>query len=87
MKVRLTKPLVQIGRIIPAGVVISDAPPEFMRKLIVSGKAEPVQIAPESHSESPYPVNECQPIPNAEQPGMASEASERGKRKKVKRDG
>lgn len=42
MKIRLTKPVVQFGRIIPSGVILSNAPLEFMRKLVTEGRAERV---------------------------------------------
>lgn len=38
MKIRLTKPLPQIGRVVPIGAVI-DAPEPFKLKLIRSGRA------------------------------------------------
>lgn len=40
MKVRLTKPLPQIGRVIPAGVILNDAPEALMEKLVRQGRAE-----------------------------------------------
>lgn len=44
MKVRLTKPLPQIAagvfKVLPAGVVIDDAPEAFMEKLVKQGRAE-----------------------------------------------
>lgn len=40
MRIRLTKPLVQSGRVIPPGVILSSAPPVFMRKLVTEGRAE-----------------------------------------------
>lgn len=39
MKVRLTKALPQIGRVIPAGVILSDAPEALMEKLVRQGRA------------------------------------------------
>jgi len=39
MKVRLTKPLRQIGRVIPAGVILSDAPEALMERLVRQGAA------------------------------------------------
>ena len=39
MKVKLTKPLPQIGRVLPAGVILSDAPEALMEKLVRQGRA------------------------------------------------
>lgn len=39
MKVKLTKPLPQIGRVIPAGVILDDAPLTLMEKLVRQGRA------------------------------------------------
>lgn len=42
MKIRLTRPLAQAGRVIPAGVIISDAPPGLKERLLREGRAEAV---------------------------------------------
>ena len=39
MRVKLVKPVPQIGRVIPAGVIIDDAPESFKKRLIREGKA------------------------------------------------
>lgn len=39
MRVRLTKPLRQIGRVIPAGVILRDAPEALLERLVREGKA------------------------------------------------
>ena len=39
MKIKLTKPLPQIGRVIPAGVMLEDAPIALMEKLVRQGRA------------------------------------------------
>lgn len=55
MKIRLTRPLPQVGRVIPAGVVL-DAPEGLSGRLIQDGRAEPAgsaQAAP-----APAPVSE-----------------------------
>lgn len=52
MKVKLTKPLPQIGRVIPAGVVIDDAPETLMEKLVRQGRAVWVdEIGPQDDPE------------------------------------
>ena len=44
MKTRLTRPLPQVGRVIPAGVVL-DAPEGLSGRLIREGGAEPAERA------------------------------------------
>lgn len=44
MRIRLTKPLAQTGRVIPTGVILSSAPPVFMRKLVAEGRAELIDV-------------------------------------------
>lgn len=39
MKIKLTQPLPQIGRVIPAGVLIEDAPFSLKDRLVKQGKA------------------------------------------------
>lgn len=39
MRVKLTKPLRQIGRVIPAGVILQDAPEALMERLVREGRA------------------------------------------------
>lgn len=39
MKIKLTQPLPQIGRVIPAGVLIEDAPYSLKERLVKQGKA------------------------------------------------
>ncbi len=39
MRIKLTQPLPQIGRVIPAGVYIEDAPFAFKDRLVKQGKA------------------------------------------------
>lgn len=53
MKIRLIKPLVQIGRVIPAGVILSDAPVPLMERLVKTGKAEMLSEASERPSARP----------------------------------
>lgn len=43
MKIRLTKPLPQIGKVVPAGVVLDDAPEALKEKLVRQGRAEWVE--------------------------------------------
>ena len=45
MRIRLTRPLVQYGRVIPPGVILSNAPPSFMQKLVAEGRAEMIDDA------------------------------------------
>ena len=40
MKIRLTKPLPQIGKVVPAGVILDDAPEALKEKLVRQGRAE-----------------------------------------------
>ena len=40
MRIRLTKPIAQNGRVVPAGVILTDAPPAFMKKLLLQNRAE-----------------------------------------------
>lgn len=39
MKIRLTKPLPQIGKVVPAGVILDDAPEALKEKLVRQGRA------------------------------------------------
>lgn len=39
MKVKLIKPLPQIGKVVPAGVILADAPEALMEKLVRQGRA------------------------------------------------
>lgn len=43
MKIRLTKPLPQIGKVVPAGVILDDAPEALKEKLVRQGRAEWVE--------------------------------------------
>ena len=60
MKVKLTKPLPQIGRVIPAGVILADAPEALMEKLVRQGRAVWVdpqageQVSPPSPAPLPF---------------------------------
>ena len=58
MKIRLTKPVVQFGRIIPPGVILSNAPVEFMRKLVAEGRAERVDGAKQPDGLSVAPASD-----------------------------
>ena len=60
MKVKLTSPLPQIGRVIPAGVILDDAPDCLMEKLVRQGRAVWVdtpageQVLPPSPAPLPF---------------------------------
>lgn len=60
MKIRLTKPLPQIGRVVPAGVILSDAPQALMDRLVRQGAAEWVdppagrQVPPPAPASLPF---------------------------------
>ena len=90
MKVRLTKPLRQSGRVIPAGVILSDAPVSLMQKLISEGHAELV-CAKVAKTASPASDIEDRgkPVQPPESPsaGVATASNAKPVRKKVKRNG
>ena len=63
MKIKLTKPLPQIGRVIPAGVILSDAPQALMEKLVRQGRAVWVdpQAGEQASPTSPAPLPFTEP--------------------------
>ena len=61
MKVKLTKPLPQIGRVIPAGVILTDAPEALMVKLVRQGRAVWVSDEPEKPEALPEPPAPAEP--------------------------
>lgn len=77
MKIRLTRPLPQLGlgRVIPAGVVI-DAPPALSERLLREGRGKPLQ------REEPASEAKADCIPAVSVP-----AADKPPRKKVKRRG
>lgn len=62
MKVKLTKPLPQIGRSIPAGVILDDAPEALMEKLVKQGRAVWVETPAGEQALPPSPA----PLPFTE---------------------
>lgn len=80
MRIKLIKPLVQIGRVVPAGTILSDAPPSFMERLVRTGKAEIVtdtpKTAPEASPEKTS-LEYGEPSRDAQRP---AQAAGRGKR-------
>lgn len=87
MKMRLTRPLPQIGRVVPAGVVI-DAPPGLYIRLLRENRAVPVN-APEMLSEAPLAADRREPVETVETPQRAVSGAKRSTaaRKKVKQRG
>ena len=89
MKIKLTRALAQAGRVVPAGVILSDAPPALMRKLVAEGRAEwhPATNAPEGLSDGPQPedrgkhCHEAAPASAGVAPGLKSKPA----RKRVMR--
>ena len=66
MQVKLTKPLPQIGRVIPAGVILDDAPEALMEKLVRQGRAEWVEPQAEGKQQEAPPLPG--PLPFTEPP-------------------
>ena len=88
MKIRLLKPLVQIGRIVPAGVILSDAPPVLMRKLVIKGAAEWVDVTNASKGLPEAVSNEDiwkpAPVEKSQKQAVATRGNGASARKKVK---
>ena len=80
MKVRLTKPLPQpqFGRVIPAGVILEDAPEELMKKLVRQERAEWVFPRAEDRSVTPP---DADPLPDIKQTDSVQRIRTRRRRK------
>lgn len=60
MKIKLTKPLVQIGKVVPAGVVLGDCPTPLMEKIVRQGRA--VWVDPQAGETSTPPLDTPLPV-------------------------